>query len=221
LFRCSPVGDPVPTKEDLARLIASADGGPYAVPILLASTLGTRRSETLAIRWKSIDLDKGTVRIIEGLHRQLDGQGGSKLVFIAPKTNRSRRVVTLPPFAIERLKVYKKEQAERRLAKGSRWTNHDLVCERGDGQPIEPTDFAKAFKALAQVAELPAGVRLHDLRHAVATLLLEAGTHPAVASAVMGHSTVAFTLDVYSHVNASLAAEAAEVMEGLGTGNAV
>jgi integrase len=74
------------------------------------------------------------------------------------------------------------------------------VCDRGDGRPIDPDFFTKTFKRLALQAGLHPRTRLHDLRHGVATQLARAGVHAHTVSTVMGHSSVTFTLDVYTEV---------------------
>ncbi len=96
---------------------------------------------------------------------------------------------------------------------GSAWADCDLVCERGDGHPLHPDSFTKAFKRLAKSAHLPAGTRLHDVRHGVATALLEQGVHPGIASAVLGHASPAFTLSVYSHVLDGMTDRAASALD--------
>jgi integrase len=77
---------------------------------------------------------------------------------------------------------------------------------------------SRAFYRLVRCLGLP-GLRLHDLRHAYATTLLAAGVHPKIASEALGHSSVAFTMDVYSHVLPTMQGEAARaIQEALGRG---
>jgi integrase len=203
----------VPTPPQLARLIEVATGTVWEVPVLLAATLGTRRSETLGVRWADVDLSRGTIGIRQGLQWQPDGKGGKRLAFLDVKTQRSRREVALAPFVIERLRHHKQQQTARRLLCGPAWQDHDLVSDRGDGGPTNPDAFGRAFKRLAKAAGLPPTVRLHDLRHAVATALLAGGVHPAVTSAVLGHTSPAFTMKTYQHVVDGMTERAAQVME--------
>ncbi|MCZ7526590.1 MAG: tyrosine-type recombinase/integrase [Acidimicrobiia bacterium] len=95
---------------------------------------------------------------------------------------------------------------------GEDWTDLDLIVERGDGQPVDPGTYGHAFVRIARKAGL-AGVRLHDLRHAYATALLEGGVHPGVASAVLGHASPAFTMSAYQHVMDHQADRAAAALE--------
>ena len=101
---------------------------------------------------------------------------------------------------VERLRLAKREQAKRPLQLGISWHDLDLACDSGDGSPFHPDTFGKATKRLMAEAGLDPKTRLHDCRHAVATMMLEQGVHPAVASSVLGHSSVAFTMDTYQHV---------------------
>jgi integrase len=78
---------------------------------------------------------------------------------------------------------------------------------------MDPDAFGRAFKRLAKAAGLPPTVRLHDLRHGVATALLAGGVHPAVTSAVLGHTSPAFTMKTYQHVVDGMTRQAADVMQ--------
>ena len=91
--------------------------------------------------------------------------------------------------------------------------DEDLVCDRGDGGALDPDSYSKAFKRLAENAGLPKAVRLHDIRHAVATALLEQGIHPTITSAVLGHSNPAFTMSTYQHVRNSMTDKAAKALD--------
>ena len=137
--------------------------------------------------------------------------------FKEPKTARSRREIALPSFAVDRLRRWKSEQAQRRLVAGEAWHDFGLVCDRGDGQPIAPDSFSKAFKRFARAVGAP-DTRLHDLRHTAATLMMEAGVHPSVVSRSLGHASEAFTMSVYGHVRDEMLDRAADALgEAYGT----
>jgi integrase len=156
-----------------------------------------------------MDLDTGRLRVTRSL-QAVDGA----LKFLDPKTDRARREITLPPFAIERLRRVKRAQAERRLRLGLEWHDEDLVADRGDGAPLHPDSWTKAFRRLVdRVDGIPAGTRLHDVRHAVATMMLAEGVHPAIASAVLGHANPAFTMSVYQHVLDGMTDQAADAVQ--------
>lgn len=207
-----------PTAEEMAALIAQARGTTWEIPILLAATTGMRRSEVLAVTWAGVDLEGARLTVTGGLQRRRDADG-THLEVLDTKTDRSRRTFKIPDITVERLRRWRTEQLERRVALGPAWRDGDLVCDRGDGAPLDPDAMTKAFGRLAKAAGLPPGVRLHDLRHGVATALLRGGVHPAIVSAVLGHSKVAFTLDTYSHVDVGMTGAAAdELNRALGGG---
>jgi integrase len=84
----------------------------------------------------------------------------------------------------------------------------DLVFQRRPGAPLWPGEVTKHFKRLIKQTGAPL-IRLHDLRHTHATLALEAGIHPKIVSERLGHSSVAITMDVYSHAVPHMQTEAA------------
>jgi integrase len=197
-----------PDGRQLRRLIESAVGTTWEIPVLLAATSGARRAEILGLKWAQVDLDRARIRIVETLQRV-----GGKLVFTPPKTERSRREVPLPAFALERLRSHRTAQVERRLALGLGWHDLDLVCERGNGAPCDPDSFSHGAVRIAKAAGLD-GVRLHDLRHGVATALAKAGTPAYVTSKVLGHSSVHFTANVYQHADEETVDRALAGLEG-------
>ena len=203
----------VPTADSLSKVMVAASDSTWAVPIVLACTTGLRRGEVLGLRWQDVNLDTGRLRVLKALQSVRDGNRTAELRLVDPKTDRSRRTVALPKNTVDRLRLAKREQAERRLQAGTAWHDHDLVCDSGDGSPFHPDAFGKATKRLMKLAGLDPKTRLHDCRHAVATIMLEQGVHPAVASAVLGHSSVAFTMDTYQHVVDQMTDQAASALD--------
>ena len=195
----------VPEPEQVRVIIEAARGSVHELPILLAATSGMRRGEVLGLRWSSVDLDAGVARVVETLQRS-----GGVAHYVAPKTDRSRRTISLPRSVVARLRQHRKDQAERRLLIGAAWHDTDLVCDRGDGEHLDPDGLTNAFSRYA--ASVP-GARLHDLRHAFATTLLAAGVHPKVVSEALGHSSVAFTMDTYQHVLPTMGEQVASAIE--------
>ena len=186
-----------------ARLLDAVRHSHIYGPVLIALATGARRGEVLALRWRNVDLDRGIIRIVESLEQTRAG-----LRFKSPKTERAR-AVTLPSLAVEELRRLKREQAEGLLALGVRQTEDTLVCARRDGEPLQPQSLTHEFpRFLARLRDIPR-VRFHDLRHSHATQLLLAGVHPKVAQERLGHSTVSTTLDLYSHVSATMQEDAA------------
>ncbi len=137
---------------------------------------------------------------------KLDGKGG--YVEAEPKTERSRRSIALAPFTLEKLREHRVRQLEVKLKAGSLWHDNDLVfCSSVGGHLHTSRDVFTQFKKLLKLAGLP-DIRFHDLRHSSATMLLVLGIHPKVVQEMLGHSQIAMTMDIYSHVLPTMQVEA-------------
>jgi integrase len=173
-------------------------------PAMLALVTGMRRGEVFALRWKHVDLERGSLRVMESLEQTRAGG----LRFKPPKSDRAR-VITLPAFAIEELPRLKRKQAEELLTLGIRQSGETLVCGRADGEPLQPQSLTHQFTRLvSRIKDFPR-VRFHDLRHSHATQLLLAGVHPKVAQERLGHASITTTIDLYSHVTETMQSDAA------------
>ena len=172
--------------------------------VFLALSTGMRRSEILGLRWRDVDLDGGFLRVTQTLQQTKDG-----VSFQPPKTDSSRRKIALPGVAVEALRRHKITQSEERLAAGLGAHGSDsLVTCKLSGAPLQPRHVSKEFSRTLRQAGMKQ-IRFHDLRHTHATHLLESGVHPKVAQERLGHSTIAVTMDIYSHVSAGMQEEAA------------
>jgi integrase len=191
-----------------SRLLELVKGERLHIPVLLAVAAGLRRGEVLGLRWQDLDLKAGKLSVRQAL--EATKQGG--LTLKAPKTAKSRRLVPLPPFAIEALREHKRLQAHHRLRLGPAFHNHDLVCPAPDGMPWNPDTLTPAFVDFVRRSGLPR-IRFHDLRHGHATLLLKFGIHPKIVSERLGHATVGLTRDTYSHVLPGMQEHAASILE--------
>lgn len=116
------------------------------------------------------------------------------------KTKSGRRCISLTDDAIRELTVHKRNQAKEKLLLGEAYQDHGLVFCREDGTMLDPRNFTRHFQNLLIKAGLPK-VRLHDLRHTHASLLLARGVHPKVVQERLGHSSITMTLDLYSHLH--------------------
>lgn len=130
------------------------------------------------------------------------------------KSTRSRRTIALPAVAITALRSHRVRQLEARLLAGRRWQDRGFVFASSIGTPLEPRNVTRQFKALLTAASLP-NIRLHDLRHSCATLLLAQGVNPRVVMETLGHSQVSLTLNTYSHVLPALQRDAAARMDAV------
>lgn len=201
----------IPDAQTVERIVTTAAETTIYIAVLLAASTGMRRGEILGLRWTEVDLEQGLVRVVRTYQRSRRG-----LEFVDPKTDRARRTIALPAFAVEALRHHHSEQGARKLRAGAAWHDFNLVVELGDGRPVDPSEFSRKFATI--VKKTGAGrVRLHDMRHAFATMLLNSGVHPKIASEALGHSTVGITLDTYSHVLPNMQAKAAAaIQEALG-----
>ncbi|HYN10938.1 MAG TPA: site-specific integrase [Vicinamibacterales bacterium] len=136
----------------------------------------------------------------------------TSIQMVEPKSARSRRTIALPEVTVATLRAHRREQLESRLAAGSEWRDAGLVFTTSIGTPIEQSNLSKSFKALLKDAGLPP-IRLHDLRHTAATLLLTQGVSPRVIMETLGHSQISLTMNTYSHVLPELQREAAAKMD--------
>lgn len=129
-------------------------------------------------------------------------------MFAAPKTRKAIRHIKVGPETVQRLREQEEKVKMLKQLKGIDWQEYDLIFPSSVGTPIEPTNLNRRFKKLLKNASLPK-YRFHELRHTHASLLLLQGIHPQVVSERLGHSDIATTLRLYSHVIPSLQTDAA------------
>lgn len=178
--------------------------------LLLAS--GMRPGEALGLKWTDIDFEKGRVHVQRALSRTKEGWRLEE-----PKTAQSRRSIPIPFNVLQDLKELKSEQAQEKLQnkKNPKYKDHGLVFANNNGDPPDYRNiFNRHFKPLLKDAGLP-DIRLYDLRHVCATLLLSAGENPKIVSERLGHASVTLTLDTYSHVLPDMQEAATKKLEGI------
>lgn len=161
---------------------------------LAHATTGMRRGEVLGLRWVDLDLSAGRLGVRKTLIMV-----GSKMQVSDPKTKRSVRTIDLDRQTVSALQCYQEIQAEEQEEWGVAWPDHGLVFTREDGSPVYPDGWTGTFERYVREAGLPK-IRLHDLRHTHASLMLAAGVNPKIVSERLGHHSTAFTLDTYAHV---------------------
>lgn len=192
-----------PTVKRMQAAMAALEGTRYHVPMALAAATGMRRGEVLGLSWRQVDMASAIVHV----RRQLiDTPEGVALTTL--KTKAARRDLYLPPFLVATLKAETcRQQAKAQIA-GQAWSSDAFVCPNLDGGPIPPDGFSRGFTGILRRRGL-AAFHFHDLRHAFATELLEAGERADVVSRLLGHASVAITLGVYAHVRPGVTEEAA------------
>jgi integrase len=196
------------TPDQARAVMAAADPTPLGAFVRLALLTGMRRGELLGLRWADIEGD--SIHIQQTAQR-IAGQG---IVFRQPKTRLSRRSIALSSDAVAVLRQHRLRQAEARFLAGPAYQDRDLVFATGLGTPLEPGNVLRTWRRVVATAELP-GLRIHDLRHGHATLMLGQGVHPKIVSERLGHASINITLDTYSHVLPGLQAAAAEALDSI------
>ncbi|MDQ2934069.1 MAG: site-specific integrase [Chloroflexota bacterium] len=196
---------------DAKAILAAVRGDRLEGLVNVTLATGLRQGEALALRWRDVDLEAGTITVRHTLQRL----GGAQLV--EPKTMRSRRALAASVGTVAALRAHRTRQLQERLWAGSRWSEGDYVFTSTIGTPMVAGEVTRRFQQLLAAAGLPR-MRFHDLRHGAASLLLAQGIHPRVVMEMLGHSTIAVTMNVYSHVTPALQREAADRMDGILSG---
>ena len=199
------------TEEEVRRFLAATAGTRHHSLWVFLVTTGVRLGEALALRWQDIDFARGTAVIRRALQRQSRGAG---LVFVEPKSSRARRSVPLPGETVATLKGQRMALLRERKEAADAWQENDLVFPSPVGRPRDMAYLTHTFHRGLQRAGL-ARMRIHDLRHTAATHLLNNQVHPKVVQDLLGHSTIAITLDTYSHVMPALAKDASAFLSTL------
>jgi integrase len=192
--------------EGIAALIQTARNTTMFILILLGVTTGMRRGEVAALRWRHIDLDRAQMSVEESAEQTKTG-----VRYKPPKSGKGR-TVALPATVVEELRSHRVKQAQALLKIGVRLSDDTFVVAKADGSPFQPRSLTHAFKIFLAKHKLPR-VRLHDLRHTHATAMLKGKVHPKVVQERLGHSTIAITLDIYSHVIEGMQEDAAEIVD--------
>ena len=198
------------TPEQAQHLVAAVKGHKLEALITLTLTTGMRHGELTGLQWSDINFDEGSLSV----RRTVGRLGRYKFVEGEPKTKQSRRKINVPPFVLPILKEHRIRQKEARLKAGTSWQDRNLVfCNRRGGF-LDPDTLLGQFHKLLEEAGLP-HMRLHDLRHSAATILLAMKVPVKVVQELLGHSNVMITLNVYGHVLSSMQDEAVDQMEHL------
>jgi integrase len=196
------------SREEVNRFLTAARGHLFEAFFRLALSTGMRRGEMLALKWREVDLTSSRLSVVASMN-WLHGE----MVYSRPKTKRSRRQIALAPEMVDVLRALRIQQRAQRLRVGAAWQGdqYDAVFTDELGIPLHPSRVTYQLRVLLRQAGVPE-IRIHDLRHTCATLLLASRVHPKVVSELLGHSTVAMTLDVYSHVLPDMQEDAARAM---------
>ena len=186
-----------------------AEGLRYRPVLVLIAATGLRRGEALALKWKHINLDDGSLRVEGTLSRV-----GDTLVITETKSTRSRRTVPLSPAVVSMLKKHRTAQKEDRLRAADQWTDAGLVFTTEFGTPVEPRNILRTIEIAAAKAGIE-GVGVHTLRHSAAVAWLEAGVHIKAVADLLGHSSISITGDIYGHSSDAATRAAIDGLSGI------
>jgi integrase len=214
------------TAEEAAKLLAVDNEWAPLFTVLVGT--GLRIGEALGLTWTSIycacgkpvndEAHRGSepecllkmARLV--VRRTLQRVPGQGLLFSEPKTEKSRRAIPLSAPVITALKKHLSRQAEQRLMIGADWSNQDLVFSNEWGNLMEPTRVNRALKRSLKLARITKHVRVHDLRHTAASLMVRHGVAPKAVQETLGHSTYATTMDVYVHADEEMLENAVNIL---------
>jgi integrase len=187
------------TGEQVNRL-AAATPERYRALVFVMAYGGLRWGEAVALRQKRIDVLRGQIRVAESL-----AEIGGDLHF-GPTKNYHARTVTMPEFLRELLNHH--------IVTYANPGPDGLLFNASNGAPLRNSNFAKnVWKPAVRAAELPSELRMHDLRHTAAALLISTGAHPEAIKRQLGHSSIKVTMDVYGHLFPSDAEKLAAALD--------
>lgn len=197
------------TAEEARRFLELARGHRLEEVWVVALGTGMRRGEVLGLRWEDVDVDRHTIHV----RRSLSVVGGVARLK-SPKSSRPR-AIRVDDRVLAALEARRAEQDRDRRRLGAEWRNEwGLVFTTPGGRVLTPTSVTSAWGALVRRLGLPY-IRLHDLRHTHATLMLQAGVPIKVVSERLGHASIQLTVDTYMHVLPAMDAEAVERFSAL------
>lgn len=196
------------TREEILQLFKLLEDKHFELPILLIVLLGLRKGEAYGLTWDDIDFDNNTVKI-EQISIYLDGS----LIFKSPKTTDSKRLLSAPIELMNKLKKEKLKQNELKL-QGVLENKYNLVCLNKELKPYKNDDLNRYYRKFCKENNFRQ-LRIHDLRHTNATLLLLSGTDMKTVSGRLGHSDIKITMNKYSHVLEEMDRKASENLSNI------
>lgn len=170
-------------------------GNTAELPITLCALYGLRRSEAIGLQWKNVDFQRRLITVAATMQ-----QGGGECYLSEPKTESSYRTLPMMDSIYMILSAQKDRQNRNRAILGSGYIESDFVCTWDDGRLIAPDYVTREFHKVMKKSKLPT-IRLHDLRHCVASNLLNNGYSPTDVAAWLGHSSPNTTFGYYAHAS--------------------
>jgi integrase len=197
------------TPVEVEHLLEVARESYYYPIIYFAVSTGLRLAEILGLRWRDIDLDMLSISVNQVLYKR-----NGITTFKEPKTQHSRRRISMTSKLAAMLRDYKINREWLYTQSNKLLMLDDLLFTSYQGQPLNPSVVSHNFHKIALQANLP-GVRFHDLRHTFASLMLLRSVSPKIISEALGHSSVAFTMDTYSHIIDGMQSDAMKLLDDI------
>lgn len=185
--------------DEVQQFLAAARGNRLYPAFLLALFYGMRRGEILGLAWKDVDLANGSFNLRQQLQRV-----GRQLILVSLKTKTSRRDLPLVEDVTNALEELREHEQPA--------TREELVFRTSVGTPIEPRNLVRTFWQLCGKANVRV-IKFHYLRHSQATMLEHLGVPAKTAQAILGHSSVAVTQQIYQHGGMELKRDALELLQ--------
>jgi integrase len=194
--------------DEIGVVLAKLEGHALYPIVALSLATGMRRGELLALRWEDVDLDGATLRVGRALEETSAG-----LRFKAPKNRHGRRMISLPPSAIDALRAHRLKQLELRVTLGQGKPEPGaLVFSTIEGAPLSPDNLSRDWRRAVTALDLPR-VMFHGLRHSHASALIASGLDVLTVSRRLGHGSPVVTLNTYAHLFAKTDEKAADAIE--------
>ena len=182
------------TPEEFSHFIEHVSSTVYEMYFRTLYILGCRRGEALALRWSDVNAANNTVRINKSLTTKTSN---APYIITTPKNKGSVRTVAAPKFFIEQLERHKAEQKD---TLGEKWTESTFIFARKNGKdPLAPSSIDRAFRIATEKADVRR-IRIHDLRHSCASILISKGVSIVAVSKQLGHANIEETLNTYAHL---------------------
>lgn len=182
--------------EEIEQSLKRLKGTHHYIPFQIALHTGMRAGEIAALQWTDIDFINRTIDV----NKRLDFRASvQKWEFLPPKTESSIRKIAIGKELISILREHARQQKENRLKYGEYYTSNDFICTKENGEPVTTKTISRMSKIIKR--DLKIDFNFHMLRHTHASLLLESGAPHKIVQERLGHSSVAITMDIYSHTS--------------------
>ncbi len=193
------------TEDEVRRIIELGKDEAIYPLVVLCATCGLRKGEALSLKWDNVSFSERKLKIVGNLCRigmQEDEKGKRHSVYeiLEPKTKSSIRTVYLPEVTYQALLLQKQRQEQEKEEYVEIYQDEGFVFARPDGRHLNPRQMMDHFHKFLQTCGV-SDVRFHDLRHTAATMMLESGISIKIVQDILGHSNLATTADIYSHIS--------------------